>query len=80
MSDKSKIEITSIEYKNSDGELHKATATNPTEDTPATAATSAPPTGSCTCGETRCVNGTLYRCMRNVFGDCTWHKTTEKCS
>lgn len=36
--------------------------------------------GSCILGSTKCVNGRLYRCMSDPFGDAVWWKTTQHCN
>jgi hypothetical protein len=80
MAKKSKIKIHSIQYENSDGELHLATVhkadlnkDDANDNSPASL------TGNCNCGEERCVAGIKYRCMPDPFGDCVWWKTTESC-
>ena len=80
MTKKSKIKIHSIQYENSDGELHLATVPKPGLATTAENASIAINlTGNCTCGEERCIDGIKYRCMPDAFGDCVWFRTTETC-
>ncbi len=80
MAKKLKIKIRSIQYENSDGELHLATVhktkVNKNE---ANLNLFASLTENCTCGEEICIEGIKYRCMPDIFGDCVWWKTTESC-
>jgi hypothetical protein len=80
MANKSKIKIHSIQYENSDGELHVATVSKPDiSKNEAIDNAPGPPTGDCTCGEERCFAGKKYICIADPFGDCVWCVTSERC-
>jgi hypothetical protein len=66
------LKISSSEISNETGRHHNAESSS-------YSANHQTLTGACKCGEVRCIEGILYRCMQDAFGDCVWFKTTETC-
>jgi hypothetical protein len=69
---KAKVEVVEIRFKVGEKDF-TATPASP-EKTKAAGLTA-----SCNCGDEKCVNGWVWRCMAGGGGQCVWYETHEVC-